>query len=118
MRYLISLVTAILLTGLSYFLGDLFLTNELLLWEAIVIGASVVILGAIVEKLHSPMWLIILTPFPVGMLLLYLFLNEAWSEWLFTYLLTLLIYIIIHILASSMFRFHSLIPAWKLSNRD
>jgi hypothetical protein len=115
MKYFSSFVAAISLTSLSYFLGDLFLTKGLLIWQALIIGASVVILGATAEKLRAPMWLIILTPFPVGMLLLFLFLNEGFTMWLFTYSLTLLIYVIIHVAVSSLFRFHSLIPAWKLS---
>ncbi|MDQ0178141.1 hypothetical protein [Bacillus chungangensis] len=117
MNYFISLVTAIFLTSLAYYLGDLFLTNGLLAWHPLVIGASVVILGAIIEKLHSPMWLIILTPFPVGMVLLFLFLNVNLSHWFFTYALTLVVYVILHVAASSLFRFHSLIPAWKLSTK-
>lgn len=117
MKYFISLVTAIFLTSLAYYLGDLFLTNGLLAWQPLVIGASVVILGAIVEKLHSPMWLIILTPFPVGMILLFLFLNENLSHWFITYALTLVVYVILHVAASALFRFHSLIPAWKLSTK-
>jgi hypothetical protein len=52
--------------------------------QSLFIGASVVILGAIVEKLHSPMWLI-------------------------TYAVTLLIYVILHVIASLFFHFHSLI---------
>jgi hypothetical protein len=115
LKYFSSFVAAISLTSLSYFLGDLFLTKGLLIWQALIIGASVVILGATAEKLRSPMWLIILTPFPVGMLLLFLFLNESWMMWLYTYSLTLLIYVLIHLVASSLLRFHSLIPAWKLS---
>lgn len=115
LKYFSSFVAAIFLTSLSYFLGDLFLTKGLLIWQALVIGASVVILGATVEKLRAPMWLIILTPFPVGMLLLFRFLNESWTMWLFTYSLTLLIYVIIHVVVSSLFHFHSLIPAWKIS---
>ncbi|MBO1513043.1 hypothetical protein [Metabacillus bambusae] len=115
MKYFSSFIAAITLTSLSYFLGDLFLTKGLLIWQALIIGASVVILGATAEKLRAPMWLIILTPFPVGMLLLFFFLNESWTMWLSTYSFTLLIYVIIHVIISSLFRFHSLIPAWKLS---
>ncbi|MDQ0226426.1 hypothetical protein [Metabacillus niabensis] len=115
MKYYSSFITAVLLTSLSYFLGDIFLTKGLSIWHAIIIGACVVTLGAVVEKLNSPMWLIILTPFPVGMGLLFLFLNESFMQWFITYALTLLIYVVIHVVASRLFRFHSLIPAWKLS---
>lgn len=94
-NYFKSFIAAILLTSLSYFLGDLFLTKGLSFLQSLVIGASVVILGAIVEKLHSPMWLIILTPFPVGMFLLFMFLNGSFMDWLITYSVTLLIYVIL-----------------------
>ncbi|XOQ15921.1 MAG: DUF2651 domain-containing protein [Shouchella clausii] len=113
--YIISLLTAILLTSFAYFLGDFFLEQALAIWHPLLIGASVVVLGAVVEKLRSPMWLIIVTPFPIGMTLLFLFLKSTWPVWLLTYVLTLAIYVIIHMIASSLFRFHSLIPAWKLS---
>ena len=115
MKYGSSLTIAILLTSLAYFLGDYFLSHSLVIWQSLIIGASVVLLGALVEKLHAPMWLIIVTPFPVGMSLLYFFLNTSFDTWLYTYITTLIIYIIIHVFVSFCFNFHSLIPAWKLS---
>ena len=54
-------------------------------------------------------------PFPVGMLLLYLFLRRPLYIWFITYLTTLSLYTLIHILVSYFSHFHSLIPAWKLS---
>src|SRR5690625_2711789 len=113
--YILNFIIALLLTSTSYFLGALFLPVELAIWQALIIGTSVVSLGGLVEKLNSPMWLIILTPFPVGMGLLFLFLNASFLNWLITYLLILSIYTLIHIIASRFFQFHSLIPAWKLS---
>lgn len=98
----------------SLFLGDAIIAHKLFIWQTIVIGATVVLAGAFVEKIHAPMWLIIITPFPIGMTLLYVFLNETTYTWFITYALTLFIYVIIHVIASSLFRFHSLIPAWKL----
>jgi hypothetical protein len=61
------------------------------------------------------MWLIVLVSFPVGMLLLYSFLNVAVPQGFLTYMVTFAIYTIIHIPMSYFFYFHSLIPAWKLS---
>ena len=113
-RYLIRFIIAILLTSLAYYLGVFTTENSLFFWQALIIGATVVIAGAIVEKMNAPMWLIIFIPFPIGMFLLYVFLNEALFTWFYTYLLTLFIYVALHMLASSLFRFHSLIPAWKL----
>ncbi|MBD8069518.1 hypothetical protein [Bacillus sp. PS06] len=116
MNYLLNFILAVCLTGFSYFLGSLILKNGLSLWQALVIGFSVVALGALTEAVGSPMWLIIFVPFPVGMILLYLFLNVAVPQWFLTYLLTLAIYTVIHIAMSYFFKFHSLIPAWKLMN--
>ena len=115
MNYMISFIIAILLTSLSYFLGSRLLTNGIATWQALIIGISVVSLGAITEALGAPIWLIVVIPFPVGMLLLFLFLNKPLHTWFFTYLTTLILYTLIHILASYYFHFHSLIPAWKLS---
>lgn len=115
MIYLLSFILSIALTSLSYFIGSQILTEGILYWEAIIIGFSVVALGALVEKFGAPMWLIVLTPFPVGMFLLYFFLQESIFIWFVTYLITLTIYTLIHLIMSYFFRFHSLIPAWKLS---
>jgi|SRR5690625_1319079 len=115
MHYLISFIIAILLTSLSYFLGSRLIANGIAIWHSLVIGTSVVTLGAITEALRAPIWLIVIIPFPVGMLLLFLFLNKPLHTWFFTYLVILLLYTVIHIMASYFFNFHSLIPAWKLS---
>ena len=115
MGYLTSFLLAILLTALSYFFGSLLLRNGIAVWQALIIGASVVSLGAITETLGAPIWLIVLIPFPVGMILLYLFLNGSLQIWFLTYLTTLALYSIIHVTMSYFFHFHSLIPAWKLS---
>ena len=115
MKYVISFIIAILLTALSYFLGSQFITSGIAAWHALIIGISVVSLGAITETLGAPIWLIVVTPFPVGMLLLFLFVGQPLPIWFLTYLTTLILYTVIHIIASYFFHFHSLIPAWKLS---
>jgi hypothetical protein len=115
MKYWFDYLLAISLNGFSYYIASFFLTNELAFWQAILIGFSVVTLGALSEAAGSPMWLIVLVPFPVGMLLLYSFLNVSVPLWFLTYMTTLAIYTVIHIPMSYFFQFHSLIPAWKLS---
>ncbi|MFA9455275.1 hypothetical protein ACERJO_00705 [Halalkalibacter sp. AB-rgal2] len=115
MKYFINFVLAILLTSISYVIGSLVLSEGILMWQALIIGISVVTLGAITEAIKAPIWLIIVVPFPVGMSLLFIFLNEPFLTWLLTYLITLVIYSFVHILVSYFFKFHSLIPAWKLS---
>ncbi|BDH61532.1 hypothetical protein MTP04_16620 [Lysinibacillus sp. PLM2] len=117
-RYYFNFLLAIILTALSYYIGSLLISNSLSAFLALVIGTTVVSLGAITEVLKAPMWLIILVPFPVGMILLFLFLNESLQTWFITYFVTLAIYTVIHIFMSFVFKFHSLIPAWKLSNND
>src|SRR5690625_5133187 len=112
---MISFMIAILLTSLSYFFGSRLITNGITTWQALIIGISVVSLGAITEAFRAPIWLIVFMPFPVGMLLLFLFLNKPLHIWLFTYLTTLALYTVIHMIVSHFFHFHSLIPAWKLS---
>ncbi|MFC7687203.1 hypothetical protein [Ureibacillus sp. GCM10028918] len=116
MGYLFDFLLAIVLTALSYYIGSYLLRKDLSALQALIIGTSVVSLGAITEALNAPMLLIILVPFPVGMILLYLFLKESVKTWFITYLLTLAIYTVIHVMMSYFFKFHSLIPAWKLND--
>lgn len=115
MKYLFDFFLAVFLNGFSYYIASFVLSTGLPIWQALIIGFSVVSLGALTEALGSPMWLIVLVPFPVGMFLLYSFLQVSVSQWFLTYLLTLAIYTVIHIPMSYFFKFHSLIPAWKLS---
>ncbi|MFS0673710.1 hypothetical protein [Ornithinibacillus sp. 179-J 7C1 HS] len=115
MSYVVSYILSVALTSLSYFIGSHIVRNGIALWKAIVIGTSVVTLGALTEALGAPIWLIVLTPFPVGMILLYLFLKKAFLQWMLTYSTILLLYTIIHVIMSMFFDFHSLIPAWKLN---
>lgn len=115
MGYFFDFILAIILTALSYYIGSFALRKNLSPFQALIIGTSVVSLGALTEVLNAPMWLIILVPFPVGMLLLYFFLKESVKTWFITYLVTLAIYTVIHVFTSFFFEFHSLIPAWKLT---
>ncbi|WJE15111.1 hypothetical protein QRD89_15500 [Halobacillus sp. ACCC02827] len=114
-KYFFDFTLAIALTGCSYYIAGFLLSHGLPFWQALIIGFSVVTLGALTEAVGSPMWLIVLVPFPAGMLLLYVFLGAAVPQWLLAYGLTLAVYTAIHIPMSYFFRFHSLIPAWKLS---
>ncbi|MBM7702809.1 hypothetical protein [Metabacillus iocasae] len=115
MKYVFDFILAVSLNGFSYFIASLIFKTELPFWQALIIGFAVVSLGALTEAVGSPMWLIVLVPFPVGMFLLYTFLNVAVPQWFLTYVITLAIYTAIHIPMSYFFHFHSLIPAWKLS---
>ncbi|MBS4202276.1 hypothetical protein KHA93_21935 [Bacillus sp. FJAT-49732] len=115
MNYAASFILSILLTSLSYFFGSHLLKNGIAFWQALLIGASVVSLGAITEAFRAPIWLIVLVPFPVGMFMLYYFLGKPLHIWFLTYLTILAIYTVIHVAMSYFFKFHSLIPAWKLS---
>ncbi|WP_242694750.1 hypothetical protein [Pseudogracilibacillus auburnensis] len=81
MNYMISFIIAILLTSISYFFGSRLITKGIAAWQALIIGTSVVSLGAITKALRAPIWLIVLIPFPVGMLLLFLFLNKPMHTW-------------------------------------
>ena len=115
MRYYFDFLLAVVLTSLSYFVGSCLFSNGLSLLHAFIIGSAVVLLGAVTEALKAPIWLIILVPFPIGMIILFLFLDEPVQIWFITYLMTLAFYSVIHVFLSFFFKFHSLIPAWKLS---
>jgi hypothetical protein len=115
MNYFLCFVLAVSLTSLSYFFGSILTKNAISVLAAFIIGTSVVSLGSITEALGAPIWLIVLIPFPVGMFLLYLFMKKPLPIWFLTYITTLALYSVIHIIMSYFFNFHSLIPAWKLS---
>ncbi|QXE01425.1 hypothetical protein [Terribacillus sp. DMT04] len=115
MKYIVDFILAITLTGLSYYIGSLFFQHGLPIWQALTIGFAVVSLGALTEAFRAPIWLIVFVPFPVGMLLLYVFLQVTIPTWFLTYATTLALYTMMHIPMSYFFQFHSLIPAWKLS---
>ena len=114
MNYTCSFIFAVLFTSSAYFLADFTLFQYLHWMHPLLVGLSVVTAGALAEKLNSPMWLIILLPFPIGMGMLLAFLNWDIPSWLATYTLTLIYYTLIHMTLSRFFNFHSLIPAWRL----
>lgn len=114
MSYFISLIVAIFFTSLSYYLSDLTLFKKLGWWQPLLIGITVVLLGAFVEKIGASMWFIILLPFLVGIIILLSFYNWNIALGLYTYSLTLVYYVVLHVLLSYIFKFDSLIPAWKL----
>ena len=89
----------------SYFLGSLLIKNGIAVWQAFLIGTLVVSLGALTEVCNAPIWLIVLIPFPVGMLLLYLFLNQPLHTWFFIYITVLALYSVIHVIMSCFFQF-------------
>lgn len=117
MKYAVDFMLAIILTAIPYDLGSILISDGIAFWQAILIGFSVVSLGAITEAVGAPIWLIVLVPFPIGMILLFYFLDDSVGQWFLTYLTTLVIYTVIHMVMSYFFYFHSLIPAWKLSKK-
>ncbi|SER04906.1 hypothetical protein SAMN04487944_10144 [Gracilibacillus ureilyticus] len=115
MSYWVSYVIAILLTSMSYYIGSKILKMNLGIVQSLIIGTTVVSLGVLTEYSGAPIWLIVLVPFPAGMILSFLFLKTSFLKWLRTYMFILFLYTIIHIIVSYFFQFHSLIPAWHLS---
>lgn len=113
MTYVGGMIIAILFTALSYFLSDRTLYKRLHFWQPLMIGLVVVIAGALADLLHAPMWLIIIIPFVLGVGLLWSFLRMR-KVLIYTYVLTWVYYSVFHIILSSVFKFDSLIPAWKL----
>ena len=98
MKYMINFLLAIILTSIAYFIGGVIFKTELTIFQSFMIGLSVVSLGAITEALHAPIGVIIFVPFPVGMFLLWLFLQKSLHIWFLTYLVTLVIYTILHMI--------------------
>lgn len=111
-RYLI----AITFTTLSYVIGIYVVQRKLKLLGSTLIGVIVVSIGYLSALLKFPILLIVLMPIPFGFVILYFISERNIKKTLYSYAIGWLAYIIFHVILSSLFHFHSLIPSWKLSN--
>ncbi len=64
-------------------------------------------------SLHTPIWLIIAAPIPLGFLLLFQQVKDLRTT-SFIYLTTWVIYLVFHISLSAGLHYDSLLPSWRL----
>ena len=111
-RYLV----AIAFTALSYVIGIYIAQHKLKLFGSAIIGFAVVTIGYLSALLQFSILLIILMPIPFGFIILYFISGRNIKKTLYSYAIAWVAYIIFHVILSSLFHFHSLIPSWKLSD--
>ena len=109
----ILLDIAILFTALSWGLGFFIADRKVYLFASLAIGCFVCLFGYSVESLGAPPWAVVAAPVPLDVLLLWYVLRKP-RKMVVAYISTWAIYIVLHILLSSLLRYDSLIPAWRL----
>ncbi|MGC2765939.1 MAG: hypothetical protein WB607_10590 [Candidatus Acidiferrum sp.] len=109
----ILLDIAIFLTALSWGLGFFIADRKVYLFASLAIGCFVCLFGYSVESVGAPPWAVVAAPVPLDILLLWYVLRKP-RKMAVAYVSTWTIYIALHILLSSLLRYDSLIPAWRL----
>lgn len=104
---------AILFTALAWCLGFYIADNRLHVFVSLAIGCFVCLLGYSVASLGAPVWLVVSAPVPLDFLLLWYVLKDV-RKMLIAYPAIWAIYISFHLCLSSVLRYDSLIPGWKL----
>ena len=104
---------AILATALAWGLGFYLVDRKVYLFESLAIGCFVCLLGYSIASLGAPGWAIMAGPVPLDLFLLWHVLKKP-RKMLIAYPAIWAIYIVIHILLSSLVHYDSLIPPWKL----
>src|SRR5580704_2905883 len=109
----ILLDIAILFTALSWGLGLYLVEKKVYIFASLAVGCFVCLFGYSVESLGAPEWAVVAAPVPLDILLLWYVLRKP-RKMAVAYVSTWTIYIALHILLSSLLRYDSLIPAWRL----
>jgi hypothetical protein len=109
----ILLDIAIIFTALSWGLGMYLVDRKVHLFASLAIGCFVCLFGYSVESLGAPLWAVVAAPIPLDILLLWHVLRKP-RKMLLAYPAIWAIYIVLHVVLSALFRYDSLIPAWRL----
>ncbi|MGC1168777.1 MAG: hypothetical protein WA886_07730, partial [Candidatus Acidiferrales bacterium] len=109
----ILLDIAILFTALCWGLGFFIADRKVYLFASLAIGCFVCLFGYSVESVGAPPWAVVAAPVPLDILLLWYVLRKP-RKMAIAYVSTWAIYIVLHIVLSSLLRYDSLIPAWRL----
>jgi hypothetical protein len=109
----ILLDIAIFFTALSWGIGFYIVDRKAHVFSSLAIGCFVCLLGYSVASVGAPAWAVVAAPIPVDILLLRYVLREP-RKMLLAYPTIWAVYIVLHIMLSSLLRYDSLIPPWKL----
>jgi hypothetical protein len=109
----ILLDIAILFTALAWGLGLYLVDKRVYLCASLAIGCFVCLFGYSVASLGAPVWAVVAATLPLDVLLLWYVLRKP-RKIALAYVLIWAIYIVFHMLLSSLLRYDSLVPAWRL----
>ena len=109
----ILLDIAIFFTALSWGLGMYLVDKKAHVFASLAIGCFVCLLGYSVQSVGAPIWLVVAAPIPLDFLLLW-YVLRSWRKMLLAYPSIWAIYIVFHVLLSSVLHYDSLVPAWRL----
>ena len=109
----ILLDIAIIFTALSWGLGLYLVDKRAHIFASLAVGCFVCLFGYSVESLGAPPWAVVAAPVPLDLLLFWYVLRKP-RKMAGAYVLIWAIYIMIHILLSSLLHYDSLVPAWRL----
>ena len=112
-RFIGLLAVSILLTALAYVVGIYVATKHVRLKGPLLIGFVVVLAGYLTSYAGTPIWLVIMVLVLIGFLMLTYLLKDI-RKTVTAYALTWAAYLVFHVLLSSVARYDSLIPAWRL----
>jgi len=109
----ILLDIAIFFTALSWGLGMYLVDKKAHVFASLAIGCFVCLVGYSVQSVGAPIWLVVAAPIPIDFLLLW-YVLRSWRKMLLAYPSIWAIYIVFHVLLSSVLHYDSLVPAWRL----
>jgi len=109
----ILLDIAIFVTALSWGLGLYLVDKKAHVFASLAIGCFVCLLGYSVQSVGAPIWLVVAAPIPLDIFLLWYVLRKP-RKMLLAYPAIWVIYIVLHVVLSALFRYDSLIPTWRL----
>jgi hypothetical protein len=109
----ILLDIAIFFTALSWAVGMYLVDKKVYVFASLAIGCFVCLFGYSVESLGAPLWAVVAAPIPLDILLLWYVLRNL-RKMLLAYPAIWAIYIVLPGVLSALFRYDSLIPAWRL----
>jgi hypothetical protein len=109
----ILLDIAIFFTALSWGVGMYLVDKKVYVFASLAIGCFVCLFGYSVESLGAPLRAVVAAPIPLDILLLWYVLRNL-RKMLLAYPAIWAIYIVLHVVLSALFRYDSLIPAWRL----
>jgi hypothetical protein len=109
----ILLDVAILFTATSWCLGAYLVDKKFHIFASLAIGCFVCLFGYSVESLGAPIWAVVAAPIPLDLILLW-YVLKTWRKMMLAYVAIWAIYLVFHVLLSSLLHFDSLVPAWRL----